>query len=48
VLGNGAEGELRAPAEIVKNYPAVFVVRVYGLNANGKVYEADKVFQLAK
>ena len=48
VLGNGPEGEFQVPESMARNFPAVLALRVFGLNANGKVYEADKVFQLNK
>lgn len=47
-LGNGAEGTFQVPADIARTYPAVLAVRVYGMTANGKVYEADKVYRLTK
>ena len=48
VLGTGAEGQFSIPATIANNYPAVLSIRVTALNANGKAYSADKVFQLKK
>jgi hypothetical protein len=48
VLANGAQGTFEPPADLASNYPAVLLVRLYGMNANGKVYTVDKAFQLAK
>jgi hypothetical protein len=48
VLGTGAEGTLQFPPDIAKRFPAVLNLRVYGMNANGKVYQIDKVFSLDK
>ncbi len=47
VLGTGAEGTFRVPQDIANRYPAAINVRVIALNANGKAYSADKVYQLA-
>ncbi len=47
VFGNGPQGELRVPESLAREYPAVLSLRVFGLNANGKVYEADKAFQVS-
>ncbi|MEK7406584.1 MAG: DUF5060 domain-containing protein [Acidobacteriota bacterium] len=46
VLGTGAEGTFRIRRNMVKNLPAVLAVRLYGMNANGKVYALDKVYKL--
>ena len=48
VLGTGSKGTLVIPPWIATNYPAVLNVRVTALNANGKAYLADKVYQLNK
>jgi hypothetical protein len=48
VLSSGAQGTFEPPAELARNYPAVLLVRLYGMNANGKVYTIDKAFQLDK
>jgi len=29
------------PPDLAKTFPAVMHVRLYGMNANGKVYEVD-------
>jgi hypothetical protein len=46
VIATGAKGQMRPLAGIAKNFPATFHLRLYGMNANGKVYELDKGFQL--
>jgi hypothetical protein len=33
---------------MAKEYPAVFHVRLFGLNANGKVYSQDRTYQLTQ
>lgn len=47
VIGTGREGTLQIPRSLVKNFPAVLSLRVAALNANGKAYILDKVYQLA-
>jgi len=46
VIATGAKGQMRPLGGIAKNFPAAFHLRLYGMNANGKVYELDKGFQL--
>lgn len=46
VLGVGPEGTLRFPRNFVRGLPAVLALRLYGLNANGKLYALDHVYQL--
>jgi hypothetical protein len=48
VIGTGAKGTLRIPPHIAMTYPAVMDLRLYGMNANGKVYSVDKTYQLNK
>lgn len=48
VLGAGPEGALRIPRGIARNLPAVLDVRLYGLNANGKVYSLIRIYRLAE
>ncbi len=48
VLATGAEGSFRIPKGIAKRYPAVLNVRLAGLNANGKLYTTDRVYQLTQ
>jgi hypothetical protein len=46
VLATGSTGTFTAPATLAKNYPAVLNLRLYGMNANGKVYALDRALQL--
>jgi hypothetical protein len=46
VLATGQKGEMKAPADIAKSYPATMHLRLYGMNANGKVYEADAALDI--
>jgi hypothetical protein len=46
VLATGAKGDMKVPADIAKNYPATMHLRLYGMNANGKVYELDSALDL--
>lgn len=48
VLGTGAQGAFKPPTDIATRYPAVLSIRVSAINANGKAYSADKVYQLTK
>jgi Domain of unknown function (DUF5060)/Protein of unknown function (DUF4038) len=48
VLGTGASGTFVVPASLADNFPAVLTVHVTALNANGKAYASDRVFQLEK
>lgn len=48
VLGTGGKGTFSVPPSIATNYPAVLSIRVTALNANGKAYSMDKVYQLKK
>jgi hypothetical protein len=48
VLGTGSKGTLTVPPEIAKHFPSVMQLRVAGMNANGKVYSADKIIQLTQ
>ncbi len=48
VLSTGAEGTLKLPANLARNFPAVFNLRLYALNAVGKVYAMDKVYRLTE
>ena len=48
VLGTGEKGPMSVPPSIATNYPAVLSIRVTALNANGKAYSTDKVYQLKK
>lgn len=48
VLGAGAPGTFVIPPSIATNYPAVLSIHLTALNANGKAYAADRVYQLNK
>jgi hypothetical protein len=48
VLGTGSQGTFVMPASIAANFPAVLSVHVAALNANGKAYTLDRVYQLNK
>ena len=46
VFGTGSPGTFIVPASVAANFPAVLSVHVTALNANGKAYQADRVYQL--
>ena len=46
VVGTGAQGTLRLPPNIAASYPAVLNLRLFGMNANGKVYAAYQTYNL--
>ena len=48
VLGTGAQGAFTIPPVLAQKYPAVLSIRVSAINANGKVYSVDKVFELTQ
>ena len=48
VLGTGSPGTFTVPAAIAAGFPAVLSVHLAALNANGKAYTADRVYQLDK
>ena len=48
VLGTGQKGIMQPLSGMAKIYPAVLHLRLYGMNANGKVYALDKAYQLNK
>ena len=48
VIGTGEKGSFQIPANMAKHYPAVFHVRLFGMNANGKVYSVDRTYQLTQ
>ena len=41
-----SEGRNEPPADIAKSYPATMHLRLYGMNANGKVYEVDSALDV--
>lgn len=48
VIGTAASGTFRIPAAIAKNYPAALHIRIFGMNALGKVYALDRNYMLTK
>jgi hypothetical protein len=48
VLGTGQDGEMTIARGVANTYPAVLNLRLAGLNANGKVYFADKIYKLTE
>ena len=48
VLGTGQKGTFTVPEGLAKVFPSVLLFRLYGMNANGKVYSIDKPYGLAK
>jgi uncharacterized protein DUF5060/uncharacterized protein DUF4038 len=46
VLATGQKGVMRPLGGLAKNFPAVMHLRLYGMNANGKVYAVDRAFGL--
>jgi hypothetical protein len=46
VFGTGPQGVFQVPANMALNYPGILNIRLMGMNANGKVYETDKVYTL--
>ncbi len=46
VLATGQRGTMQIPRNIAKTYPALMHLRLYGMNANGKVYELDAACQI--
>jgi hypothetical protein len=46
VVATGQKGMLRIPPDIATHFPALMHLRLYGMNANGKVYEADAGIQI--
>jgi hypothetical protein len=48
VLGTGSSGTFTIPAAIAANFPAVLSVHLLALNALGKAYQKDLVFELEK
>jgi hypothetical protein len=48
VLGSGLAGTFHIPANLTSSYPAMLTVRLYGMNAHGKVYMLLRVYQLSQ
>ncbi len=41
ILATGRKGTFTLPPDIADNFPAILHLRLFGMNANGKVYELD-------
>ncbi len=48
VVGTSQKGEFRMPPEIAASAPATLLLRLYGMNLNGKVYELTRGLRLTK
>ena len=48
VIGTSSPGSFVIPPSIARNFPAVLAIHLSALNANGKAYAADRVYELAK
>lgn len=48
VLATAQKGTLEVPAGLARDYPATLILRLYGMNAVGKVYSIDRAFELTK
>jgi hypothetical protein len=48
ILGSSQFGQFTIPASISREYPTAMLVRLLGLDGNGKLYAADKVYTLKK
>ena len=46
VLGTGQKGSFTPSPLLAKNFPAVMNIRLFAMNANGKVYALDRALQL--
>jgi hypothetical protein len=46
VIATGASGVMRPLTGIAREYPAIMHLRLYGMNANGKVYALDRAFSI--
>jgi hypothetical protein len=46
VLATGQKGVMRSLGGLATNFPALMHLRLYGMNANGKVYAIDRAFGL--
>jgi hypothetical protein len=46
VLGTGAEGTLRIPPGLAPTLPGTLTLRLYGMNALGKVYTLFRAYKL--
>ncbi len=48
IIGTGANGTFRIPANIARDYPAALHVRILAMNGLGKVYALDRNYTLTK
>ncbi len=48
VLATGESGFFQTPASLARGLPATALLRLYGMNANGKVYELTKAGQITQ
>jgi hypothetical protein len=48
VLGASQFGQFTIPADISRQYPTTFFVRLLGLDGNGKLFASDRVYTLKK
>lgn len=48
VVGTGQQGKLNIPPGLAQGLPATLGIRVFAMNANGKVYSLDKFVDLTK
>ena len=48
VIGTGSPGSFAIPPSIAARFPAVLSIHLTALNANGKAYSVDRVYQLTK
>jgi hypothetical protein len=48
VLATSQKGNLTIPPSIATDYPANMVLRLYGMNSNGKVYSFDQTYKLTR
>lgn len=46
VMATGQKAQVPIPPDLAKSFPAVLHLRLYGMNANGKVYELDSGLQI--
>ncbi len=47
-LGSGASGEIRIRPSVLRDAPTTLNMRIYALNAPGKVYSIDQIFTVTK
>lgn len=47
-VGSGANGRLRVSPQVLRDTPTTLNMRIYALNAPGKVYSVDQIFTVTK